>query len=205
MSVSAQHLESDRSDFRTVATAGVRLGLLTAAAVMLYIYGSRLVGAGMIQQVYRLAVVLAGATAVTFLPGQWVGARSTQGIAGAAAVGLVGTVVFTLTDVILLRAILHLYPWTWDAVGGGSGWWYLPVWWMYGTLLPWLGAIVIAGKASSGEASPLRVALPVLGFGLVLLGLTRLFGWHMPLAVAGGGGFTVALVVVTLAALVRRT
>src|SRR5205814_1715495 len=75
--------------------------------------------------------VLGAGLAVAFLPARWTGARSTEGIAGAAAMGLVGTVVFSAIDIVLLRPF-KAYPWTWDAIGGGSTWWYLPIWWMLG-------------------------------------------------------------------------
>src|SRR6266542_1305288 len=95
--------------------------------------------------------------AAGFLPGLWTAARATEGIAGAAAIGLVGSLVFSAIDIALLRPF-HAYPWTWDAVGGGSSWWYLPVWWMLGTFVAWMGAIVTAGGAARGEATLVRRA-----------------------------------------------
>jgi hypothetical protein len=55
--------------------------------------------------------------------------------------------------------------WTnrWREIGGGSNWWYHPVWWMAGTLLPWLGALILANRAARGRsASFAGVMLPVL-------------------------------------------
>src|SRR5205823_11987957 len=92
-------------------------------------------------------IVLGSGVAVAFLPAKWTAARSTEGIAGAAAVGLVGTVVFSTIDIVVLRPF-KAYPWTWDAIGGGSTWWYLPIWWMLGTFLAWMGGIVTAGLAA---------------------------------------------------------
>src|SRR5262249_61063442 len=51
----------------------------------------------------------------------------------------------------LFRSPFKAYPWTWDAVAGGSTWWYLPIWWMLGTFLAWMGTIVTAGRAARGE------------------------------------------------------
>src|SRR5439155_1566213 len=104
-------------------------------------------------------IVLAAGLAVAFLPAQWTVARSTEGIAGAAALGLVGTVVFSAIDIVLLRPF-KAYPWTWDAIGGGSTWWYLPVWWMLGTFVAWMGGIV---TAAGGETILARRVLPAVG------------------------------------------
>ncbi len=102
--------------------------------------------------------MLAAGVAVAFLPAQWTAARSTEGIAGAAAVGLVGTIVFSAIDIAVLRPF-KAYPWTWDAIGGGSTWWYLPIWWMLGTFLAWMGGIVTAASGEVGLAALALVAL----------------------------------------------
>jgi len=57
-------------------------------------------------------------------------------------------------------------------VGGGSNWWYHPVWWMVGSFLPWMGAWILAnqtvrrGRPSAisgfGIAVGLSVAMAVL-------------------------------------------
>src|SRR2546429_465012 len=100
------------------------------------------------------------------------GARSNEGIAGAAALGLVATVVFSAIDIVLLRPF-KAYPWTWDAIGGGSTWWYLPIWWMLGTFLAWMGGIV---TAAGGEATLGRRALPPVAATIVLALIVRLAG-----------------------------
>src|SRR5439155_1176108 len=105
--------------------------------------------------------------AVSLVRGRLTGGRHVEGIAGAAAIGLWGTVVFTAIDIVLLRPF-KAYPWTWDAVGGGSTWWYLPIWWMLGTALAWTGAIVTADRAARGDPALVRAATPTVG-GAVLL------------------------------------
>jgi hypothetical protein len=204
MSASTAPLAFDRSDFRTVTTGGAKLGAATGVAVVLFIAASRSIpaGAGLRGGVEAL-IVLAAGIAAGFLPGLWTGARSTEGIAGAAAVGLVGTVVFSAIDIVLLRPF-HAYPWTWDAIGGGSSWWYLPVWWMLGTFVAWMGAIVIAGGPAPGDATLARRAAPVVGTTVVLTVVVRLAGAPLALPVAAGGAFTLTLAALALVALARR-
>src|SRR5436305_12653174 len=201
MSVTAAPVVSDRSDFRTVTVGGAQLGVATAVAVVAFLATSRLVPitAGLREGVEAL-IVLAAGLAVAFLPAQWTVARSTEGIAGAAALGLVGTVVFSAIDIVLLRPF-KAYPWTWDAIGGGSTWWYLPVWWMLGTFLAWMGGIVTAGQAARGaeQATLGRCALPAVAGALVAAAIARL-----ALAVATGGAFTLVLAALALVALARK-
>src|SRR2546429_2526004 len=52
---------------------------------------------------FRSLVVLAAGTAVSFLPPLLTQARHVEGIAGAAAIGLWGSVVFTAIDIAVLR------------------------------------------------------------------------------------------------------
>src|ERR1700704_3502928 len=104
MSATAAPAASDRSDFRTVTVGGAKIGVATAVAVVAFLAASRLVPivAGLRGGV-RALVVWAARMAVAFLPATWTAARSTEGIAGAAAIGLVGTVVFSAVDIALLR------------------------------------------------------------------------------------------------------
>ena len=196
---------TDRSDFRHILVSGTKVGAAIGAAVIVYLLVSRLVPPGIAQALLQTAIVLAAAVAATFLPAQWTTARSTQGIAGAAAVGLWGTIVFMAIDVILLRP-LKAYPWTWDAVGGGSTWWYLPIWWMLGTFVAWLGGLVTAARARRGGntsigALAVPLVLGAVGFAIGIgLGQVRI-----GLPVAAGGGFTVILVVFAIVAIARKT
>ena len=195
---------TDRSDFRHILASGTRLGAAIGAAVIVYLLVSRLVPAGIAQALLQTLVVLAGAVMATFLPAHWTTARSTEGIAGAAAVGLWGTIVFMAIDIILLRP-LKAYPWTWDAVGGGSTWWYLPIWWMLGTFVAWLGGLVTAARARRGGSTAIRaLALPLVlgavGFAIGI-GLGQL---RIGLPVAAGAGFTVILIVFAVVAVARK-
>lgn len=195
---------TDRSDFRHILNSGTRVGAVVGAAVVVYLLISRLVPPGIAQALLQTAIVLAAAVAASLLPAQWTTARSTEGIAAAAAVGLWGTIVFMAIDIIVLRP-LKAYPWTWDAIGGGSTWWYLPIWWMLGTFVAWLGALVTAARARrGGKTSIVALALPIvlgavgfatgLGLGQVRIGLP----------VAAGAGFTAILVVFAVVAVSRK-
>ena len=82
---------------------------------------------------------------MTLLPGIWTRARTIEGIAGAAGIGLGAAFVFLLVDVVLLQNI-GTYTNRWWQIGG-SNWWYHPIWWMVGTFLPWLGAWILANQA----------------------------------------------------------
>src|SRR2546421_6830560 len=193
----------DRSEFRHVLLSGTWTGVVTALAVIVFLVISRVVPSGIVQALLETVIVLAAGVAAAFLPAYLATARTTQGIASAAAIGLWGTIVFMAIDIILLRPF-HAFPWTWDAVGGGSTWWYLPIWWMLGTFLAWMGAIVTAGRAARGGDTAIRsLAMPAVGGGLVVgvgLGLAGVL--LMP--VAAGAGFALTLVVLALAVLARR-
>lgn len=194
---------ADRSEFRHVLYSGTIAGAVTAAAVIIYLVISRLLPAGIVEALLQTIVVIAAAVAATFLPAFFATSRSVQGIASAAAIGLWGTIVFMAIDIILLRP-LKAYPWTWDAVGGGSTWWYLPVWWMLGTLVAWLGGIVTAGRAARGGNTAIQslAISPVAGAlgGALGLGLSRVV--HVP--VGAGVGFVVTLIVFAIIVLSHK-
>jgi hypothetical protein len=204
MSGTAAALGSDRSDFRTVTVGGAKIGVATAVTVVLFLAASRLIpDVGGLRGGVEALIVLTAGVVLSFLPGEWTAARSTEGIAGAAALGLVGTVVFSAIDIGLLRPF-KAYPWTWDAIGGGSTWWYLPVWWMLGTFVAWMGAILTAAGAARGEATLVRRALPPVAATIVVAAVVRLAGLPAGLAVTTGGAFTVVIAALALVALARK-
>ena len=195
---------TDRSDFRHILISGTWVGAAIGAAVIVYLLVSRLVAPGIAQTLLQSAVVLAAAVAAGLLPAQWTTARSTQGIAGAAAVGLWGTIVFMAIDIIALRP-LKAYPWTWDAVGGGSTWWYLPIWWMLGTFVAWMGGLLTAGRAARGSpTSLLAIATPVLVGALVVTAAAQVARLGVYLPVAAGAAFTATLTVLAVVAIARK-
>ena len=195
---------TDRSDFRHVLVSGTKVGVAIGGAVVVYLLVSRLVPPGLGLSLLQTLIVVAAAVVATLLPAQWTTARSTEGIAGAAAVGLWGTIVFMAIDVILLRPF-KAYPWTWDAVGGGSTWWYLPIWWMLGTFVAWLGGLVTAARARrGGNTSVVSLALPVV-LGAVGVGLGLGFSQAgIGIPVAAGAGFSATLIVFAVVAALRK-
>src|SRR5207245_6660749 len=137
VSASVVPTTTDRSDFRTVMVSGTKMGALTAAAVVLFLVVARFVpGTGGARRGMETLIVLAAGVLASFLPGRWAAARHAEGIAGAAAIGLWGTIVFMAFDIVLLRPF-RAYPWTWDAIGGGGSRGYLRVWWVRRILPAW--------------------------------------------------------------------
>jgi len=194
----------DRSDFRTVTVGGALVGLVTGVAVVLVVAASRNLAGDAVRGGVEALVVIAAAVVAAFFPAHWTAARGTEGIAGAAAVGWVGTVVFSAIDIVLLRPF-KAYPWTWDAIGGGSTWWYLPVWWMLGTFLAWMGGIVTASQATrgGGQAALGRSALPAIAGAVIVAAIAQLAG-AVSLPAAAGGAFTIVLTALALVALTRK-
>src|SRR2546421_7842327 len=190
----------DRSEFRHILFSGTIVGLIPAAAVIVFLVLSRLLPAGIVMSLLGALVVVAAGVSAAFLPAFFATSRTTQGIASAAAIGLWGTIVFMAVDIVVLRP-LHAFPWTWDAVAGGSTWWYLPIWWMLGTFLAWMGGIV---TAAGGEATLGRRALPALAATIVAALIVRLAGVTLALPVATGGAFTLVLAALALVALARK-
>src|SRR4051812_47649948 len=144
----------DLTDVPSIVRGAVKLGLLESILVLLISLASRLLPNGVLQTVVMGILVVLGLATVTLLPGLWTRARTIEGIAGAAGIGLGAAVVYLLIDVTLLQNI-GTYGHRWLELGGGSNWWYHPVWWMVGTFLPWMGAWMLANQlAKRGEVSP---------------------------------------------------
>src|SRR6266508_4036188 len=194
----------DRYEFRHVLLSGTIVGVVTAVLVILYLVVSRLLSPGITVSLLQTVLVLAGGVAAAFLPGFFAASRTTQGVASAAAIGLWGTIVFMAIDIILLRPF-KAYPWTWDAVGGGSTWWYLPIWWMLGTFLAWMGGLVTAGRAArGGDVAIGALALPVVVGAAAIALVVTLARLHVYLPVAAGAGFALVLTGFAVVAMTRK-
>lgn len=194
---------TDRSDFRNVLASGTRVGVITGVAVVVSLLVTRSMPGGMARDLLFSLVVLVAGVLVSLLPAHWVVARNTEGVAGAAAIGLWGTVVFMAIDIVLLRNV-RAYPWTWDAIGGGSTWWYLPIWWMLGTFLAWMGGLVTAGAHRRGTKSLMGIALSAIIGAIVLVAAGKAFGCPVALPVLTGAGYTLVLTALALVSLVRK-
>jgi hypothetical protein len=165
----------DLTGVPAIVAGSVKLGLLEAIAVLLFSLASRLLG-GVVETIVCGIILIAGVAAVSMLPGLWTRPRTIEGIAGAAGIGLGATAVFLLVDVMLLQNI-GTYSNRWYEIGGGSNWWYHPVWWMVGTFIPWMGAWLLAnqtnrnGRPSVGQGLITALVLAVLiGAAATLLG-----------------------------------
>jgi len=153
--------EYDLTRVPMIVQGAVKLGLLESILVLLFALASRFLG-GILEVIVCGIILIAGLATVTLLPGLWTRPRTIEGIAGAAGIGLAATAVFLLVDVTLLQNI-GTYTNRWYEIGGGSNWWYHPVWWMVGTFLPWLGAWILANQTVR-EGQP----APLLGFAMAL-------------------------------------
>jgi hypothetical protein len=168
--------EYDLTAVPWIVSGAVKLGLIEAVLVLLFSLVSRWLD-GPIETILRGLIVLVGVTAVSMLPGLWTRPRTIEGIAGAAGIGLAATGVFLLVDVILLQNI-GTYTNRWYQIGGGSNWWYHPVWWMAGTFVPWMGAWILANQTvKAGRASPAIATAMALGFAVLVAILAILLGF----------------------------
>lgn len=204
MTAAAQPTPADRSEVRTILVAGIQLGILTAIGVVAFALLSRAL-VGTTARVAQTVLVVVGGMLCAFAPARAIRPRSVDGIAWAAMVGLLGALTFAVLDVVVLRPV-HLYSWKWDAIGGGSGFWYLPVWWMGSAVLAWLGAWIVALAARGGrEPSAFVAGLVTAGIAVALLagGVgTRLMRFGAPDAALS---FAVALALhVPIAAALHR-
>ena len=194
---------TDRSEFRNVLAGGTVVGVVTGVSVVAFIAIARILPHGTPRDLLESMLVLAAAVAVSLIPGQRAVARSAEGIAGAAAIGLWGTVVFMAIDIVLLRPF-KAYPWTWDAIGGGSTWWYLPIWWMLGTFLAWMGGMLTAARNARAAVSMMQLALPVVVGCVAVTVASKLLGCPAPLPAQAGAAYTVTLATLALFANARK-
>ena len=174
---SAAELQGDHdvTDVPSIVRGAILLGLFEAVMVLLLSLATRYL-AGPVETVVLAILLLVGLAPVTLLPGIWTRARTIEGIAGAAGIGLAASFVFLLVDVVLLQYI-GTYTNRWWQIGG-SNWWYHPVWWMAGTFLPWLGAWILANQAErSGRISAPAAFGTAVGFALLAAIVAVLIGF----------------------------
>jgi hypothetical protein len=168
--------EYDRTAVPDIVAGSIKLGVLETLLVLLFSIVTRLLGQPL-ETILGAIILLSGLAVVTMLPALWTRPRTIEGIAGAAGIGLGAAGVFLLLDVMLLQNI-GTYSHRWYEVGGGSNWWYHPVWWMVGSFLPWMGAWILANQIDrTGSSSPARGLLVALGLALVIAALAVLTGF----------------------------
>ncbi|MSR07342.1 MAG: hypothetical protein EXR93_09800 [Gemmatimonadetes bacterium] len=165
---------SPRYDARTVVVGGIQIGAATAGGVVLFALLSRAM-TGTAEAIVQSLLVLAGGALVTYWPAAIVRPREVDTIGWTSLLGYVGAVTFTIADIALLRPV-HLYHWTWDAIGGGSGFWYLPIWWMGATFLAGVGATVYSYQPPGAGPKAPRLAGETVAIAVVLFGVITGFG-----------------------------
>jgi hypothetical protein len=158
----------DRSDWRLIVTGGAKLGLVTAAGVVAFSLLSRSL-TGTTETIVQAILILVFGAVFAFLPAHWVRPRSVDGIAWAAMLGLMGSLFFAVLDIAVLRRV-GIYPWAWDLIGGGSPYWYLPVWLMGSAIIAWLGAWTVTTQRR-GDGGVLVAAAQAEGLAIVLFGV----------------------------------
>jgi len=195
----------DRTDVPHIVRRSIQLGILEAVFVLLASLITRFLD-GLAETIPLALVVLVGLALVSGLPGLWTRARTIEGIAGAAGIGLGATVVFLLIDVALLQPI-GTYTNRWREIGGGSNWWYHPVWWMVGTYLPWMGAWILAHQSDQGRPQSIPAMMTgALAF-TVICGIAAVLihfpgaRWNVP---TFGVAFLPGLALATLSSGIRR-
>jgi len=165
----------DVTDVPSIVRGAVLLGLFEAVVVLLFSLATRLLS-GPLETVVLVILLVVSLAPVTLLPGIWTRARSIEGIAGAAGIGLGATFMFLLVDVVLLQNI-GTYTNRWWEIGR-SNWWYHPIWWMAGTFLPWLGAWILANQAErNGRVSVPAAFGTAVGFAVVVAVIAVLVGF----------------------------
>ena len=183
------HAGADQTELPYVLRAAVKLGILESAAILVIGLVSKYLD-GFLETALLGVLVTIAVLAVTFLPGIWTRARSIEGISGAAGIGLAATVVFLFVDVCFFQPF-GLYTHRWLDIGGGSNWWYHPVFWMVGTYLPWLGAWILANQAAKG-GTPSFAGASVMLVATTVVAMVVAVALHFPGAGWNVGTFGVA-------------
>ena len=175
---------TDQTDIPLIVRASIKLGLIQTVIIVLMAIVSRGTE-GPLEAAGLAGLLLVGLAVSVGLPGIWTNARTIEGIAGAAGIGLAASAVFLVIDAGLLQP-LGLWTNRWREIGGGSNWWYHPIWWMVDAFLGWMGAWVLARQAARGLQPSLAMLMGLsVGLTLVVGALAVLFhfpgaGWNVP-------------------------
>ena len=198
----AEPTATPRVDWRVIVRSGLILGVITTVGVWLF---AMLTGAtsGFARTIVQSVLVLLGGVVFAFGPALLFRPRDVDTIAWASMIGLLGALFFTVFDTAILRP-LDTYSWKWDAIGGGSGFWYIPVWWMGAALLAWLGAwgVAINSPGDGNVNPPIGQTLVIT---LVLAALLMVLGIVPFTAASAALAFSLALVIqVALSSVFRK-
>lgn len=174
----------DNTELLRIVRGFITLALLEALVVVLVSVVNKTFD-GAIDHALTGILVFAGSMFTIFYPGTLTRPRTIEGIAGSAGIGLGATWVFLLLDAFLLQPF-HVYTNRWHQIGGFSIWWYLPVWWMVGTYLPWMGGWILANQARRSGRSSVPMAIVLVSVIAAIVGSVATVlhfpgaGWNVP-------------------------
>lgn len=174
----------DNTELRRVVRGSITLALIQAVVVVIVSIINKSLD-GTVDRALSGIFVFIGAMITIFYPGTLTRPRTIEGISGAAGIGLGATWVFLLIDAFLLQN-LNVYTSRWREIGGGSIWWYLPVWWMAGTYLSWMGAWILANQAKKSGESSVPGAIILVSIASLICGAIAAVthfpgaGWNVP-------------------------
>ena len=195
----------DNTELQRVVRGSITLALIQAGFVVAVSIVNKSTD-GIVDHALTGILVFVGAMITVFYPGTLTRPRTIEGIAGAAGIGLGATWCFLLIDAFLLQTF-HVYTNRWREIGGGSIWWYLPVWWMVGTYLSWMGGWILANQARNTGTSSVPSAIILVTITSAVCGsiaaVTHFPGavWNVPtFAVAVLPGLALANIVSSLGA-----
>jgi hypothetical protein len=159
---------AENTEIPVVVRGSIILGVIQSVAVLVVSLINRSLE-GTADAALTGVVVAVGVVICAFIPGVWTRARSIDGIATAAGIGLGAALVYMVIDVTLLQNI-GTYTNRWWQIGGHSNWWYHPVWWMVSSYLSWLGAFILANQAAKNGEHSLPGAVILTAILAVLVG-----------------------------------
>lgn len=174
----------DTTALPVVLRAALILGIIESVFVLAISLVNRMME-GSIDRAICAVLLVIGVSIVLFWPGRVTRARTIEGISAAAGIGLGATLVYMMIDVAFLQ-LIGTYTNRWAEVGGGSNWWYHPVWWMVGTFLPWMGAWVLANQTRKSGAPSVPGAIVLTAVLTVIVGVLAVVthfptaGWNVP-------------------------
>ncbi len=182
MATAVRYDTPESFDIPRVVRSAVMLGVVQAVCVVLVSIINRALE-GVADSALTGVVVAVGLAATIFLPAIWLRVRGIDGISAAAGIGLGAALVFMVIDPLLLQP-LGMYTNRWHEVGGGSNWWYHPVWWMLSAFLAWMGAWTVANNARR-DASIAAAAIMIVVLTVVVGAIAAVVhfpgaGWNVP-------------------------
>ncbi|HEY3934614.1 MAG TPA: hypothetical protein VGL65_08340 [Gemmatimonadales bacterium] len=180
----------DQIQLGVIVRSGLILALIQGACVVVVSFITRSLS-GTVEHALTGIVVYIGAMITIFWPGTRVLPRTIDGIAAAAGIGLAATWFFVPIDAFILQP-LGMYTNRWHAVGGGSIWWYIPVWWMAGTFITWQGSWILAHRSNRTGEPGVPGAIVLVTITTAIVGAIAA-AVHFPLAEWNVPTFAVAI------------